>query len=226
MLDELLEAIAGVLSEVDGDDDVDELLDTDPAEFDGLLFDVTSEAGSADIALADIGDGAVDDADGLGSSERAEPEGLPDYPDVVDRAFAAIKSPDYVPKSNTGAMVDAQMATLHSELGAIADMSPEQRESYTAIKNAQIGAVDTQIQAERFDADVRRDVTDSMRKLSESDAKSYAPFTYTPAESGLTLSDVDVPVGESETTTLGNGIIEYDGRQYRRLLNGSYERIE
>lgn len=226
MLDELLEAIAEVLSEVNGDDDVDGLLDTDPVEFDGSLFDATSEAGSADIALADIGAGTVDDADGLGSSERAEPEIVPDYPDAVDRAFAAIKSPGHVPKSNIGSMVDAQMATLQYELGAIADMSPEQREAYTAMKNAQIGALDTQIQAERFDADVRSDVTDSMRKLSESDAKSYAPFTYTPAESGLTLSDVDVPVGEAETTTLGNGVIEYDGKQYRRLLNGSYERID
>ncbi|MFC7137664.1 hypothetical protein ACFQRB_16790 [Halobaculum litoreum] len=144
----------------------------------------------------------------------------------MDLAYELIESAEAFPEPDPWSPVNAAFEDIQSHREAVAEMSPTELQSYIAATRARTAALDTLMQGEQYEADVRSDVSESVRNLAESKSKSYAPFTYTPSETGLTLSDVSAPVGEHETTDLGNGIIERNGKRYRRLLNSTYDRID
>ncbi|ELY42635.1 hypothetical protein [Natronorubrum bangense] len=98
------------------------------------------------------------------------------------------------------------------------ELSPEEL-------NARVGNLEAQMGAQEVSSDIRSSVGASMDNLAESKAKSFDPTRYTPFETGITLSDSNVPHDPSEFQHHANGILERNGEFYREYGDGTHRPV-
>jgi len=114
-------------------------------------------------------------------------------------------------------MVDYAKANrrLFAELS---ELSPEEL-------NARVGSLEAQAGAQDLSSNIRSSVGESMDSLAEAKAKTFDPGRLTPFESGITLSDSNVPHDVSEFRQHANGILERGGQFYRQYGDGTYRPV-
>lgn len=171
-------------------------------------FDGTDNIG--DVDSGDLGDASSFNAGSLTISSEVQA--------TLDELIA----PGQTLNDSIVEMLAESNSILEADLAAIESMSPAELDIHMAETEAKIAFLDGQIRTQGIISDIESSVNEYDRKLIESKGKSFGTGLFTPFESGITLDNSNVPHDISEFTVGSDGLLEKDGKFYKKYGDGVY----